>query len=229
MNAMRPASSDNPLAALRQFARGREIVGAEVCDFCSAGLSDRHQHLIVPEERKLICVCEACAILFGNRGETKYRRVPRRLQLLIDFRLTDAQWQSLLIPIQLAFIFHNSATRKPIALYPSPAGPTESWLEAVAWAEIVGLNPVLRKMEPDVEALLINRIGWMGQLGGISSGGSGAHEYYIAPIDECFRLTGLLRAHWRGLSGGAKVWEEIACFFTELRERAIVSEEGSCA
>jgi hypothetical protein len=86
----------------------------------------------------------------------------------------------------------------------------------------VALNPVLLKMEPDVEALLINRTGRMGH---VSSGGSGAHEYYIAPIDECFRLNGLLRTHWRGLSGGAKVWEEITGFFFELKKQAIVSTE----
>jgi Family of unknown function (DUF5947) len=208
--------SDDPLAALRRFVRGRERAAAELCDFCSAGLSDAHQHLIDPEPRRLICVCEACAILFSNQGETRYRRVPRRTHLLLDFRLTDAQWQSLLIPIQLAFIFHNSVTQRPIALYPSPAGPTESWLDAATWVEIVALNRELQKMEPDVEALLINRMGR-------------AHEYYIAPIDECFRLTGLLRAHWRGLSGGARVWEEIERFFLALKEQAIVSEEESRA
>jgi Family of unknown function (DUF5947) len=215
--------SDDPLAALRRFARARERAPAEQCDFCSAGLTEVHQHLIDPEHRRLACVCEACAILFGNQGETRYRRVPRRTHFLPDFRLTEAQWQSLLIPIQLAFIFHSSAAQKTIALYPSPAGPTESWLDAATWIEIVALNPALRKMEPDVEALLINR------LGRVNRNESRADEYYIAPIDECFRLTGLLREHWRGLSGGAKVWEEIARFFLELKERAIVSEEEPCA
>jgi hypothetical protein len=213
--------SDDPLAALRRFARVRERAPAELCDFCSAGLTDAHQHLIDPEERRLICVCEACAILFGNQGETKYRRVPRRTHFLHDFRLTEVQWQNMLIPIQLAFIFHSSTAQKSIALYPSPAGPTESWLDAATWIEIVAQNPALQKMEPDVEALLINRLGRVNRDGR-------ADEYYIAPIDECFRLAGLLRAHWRGLSGGTKVWEEIARFFLELRERAIMSEE-SCA
>jgi hypothetical protein len=220
---MEPAVSDNPLAELRRFARGAERAPVELCNFCSAGLSSVHQHLIEPEQRSLVCVCDACAILFGSQGETKYRRVPRRTHFLPDFRLTDAQWQNLMIPIQLAFIFNNSAAQKSIALYPSPAGPIESWLEAATWAEIASLNPVLKKMEPDVEALLINR------LGRVSTGVNRAHEYYIAPIDECFRLTGILRAHWRGLSGGAMVWEKIAQFFLELKKRAMVSEEKSHA
>ena len=34
-------------------------------------------------------------------------------------------------------------------------------------------------------------------------------QYYIVPIDECYRLVGLIRMHWRGLSGGTEVWKEI--------------------
>jgi len=30
--------------------------------------------------------------LFGSQGETVYRRVPRRIRYLSDFRMTDAQW-----------------------------------------------------------------------------------------------------------------------------------------
>ena len=44
--------------------------------------------------------------------------------------------------------------------------------------------------------------------------------HFRAPIDDCFRLAGLLRKHWRGLSGGTEVWKQMAQFFTELRQRA---------
>jgi hypothetical protein len=201
---------DNPLAALRKFRSARPAV--EVCDLCSAGLLEAHQHLFEPGRRELICVCDACAVLFGNQG--KYRRVPKRSYFLRDFRMTEAQWQSLLIPIRLAFIFLESATMKSVALYPSPAGPVESWLDAAAWAEIEALNPALGKMEQDVEALLVKR-----------ADPGGSDEYYIVPIDECFRLAGLLRTRWRGLSGGSLVWEEIERFFLELKTRAIAINE----
>jgi hypothetical protein len=210
------AISDSPLAALRRYARARVVT--ESCDFCSAALSGAHEHLFQPEQRLLSCVCGACAILFGNQREAKYRRVPRRIRLLKDFRLTGEQWRSLLIPIQLAFIFQDGKTQRPIALYPSPAGAAESWLDTASWDEIVALNSVLQRMEPDVEALLINRMV-----------GIEGDEYYVSPIDECFRLAGLLRAHWRGLSGGARVREEIAHFFQELKKKAFVSEEELCA
>ncbi len=174
---------------------------------CNAELAAEHQHLIEPASRKLICACQPCAILFDNPSETKYKSVPRRIRRLSEFRLTDAQWDDLRIPIQLAFIFHSTPDTRIIALYPSPAGATESLLSLEAWTEIAAKNPVLQKMETDVEALLVNRVG-------------DAREYYIVPIDECYKLVGLIRAHWSGLSGGTEVWREIKRFYAALRERA---------
>ena len=41
---------------------------------CSVELSPTHPHLVEPETRKLLCACQACAILFSGQAETKYRR-----------------------------------------------------------------------------------------------------------------------------------------------------------
>jgi Family of unknown function (DUF5947) len=201
-------SSNGSFAALRRFARARPVI--ERCDFCSAELGEPHQHLIEPERRRLVCVCGACAILFGSQGETAYRRVPRRIRYLPDFRMTDAQWEGLLIPIQLAFFFHSSVAGRVIALYPSPAGPTESSLDLAMWDEVAQDNPALKRMSPDVEGLLVNR----------SARAGGAPDYFIAPIDECFKLAGMIRANWRGLSGGEEVWKEIGRFFADLKTRS---------
>ena len=57
-----------------------------------------------------------------------------------------------------------------------------------------------------MEALLVNRVGQ-------------AREYFRVPIDECYKLVGLLRSQWRGLSGGSEVWDGIGGFFDELRDR----------
>ena len=201
-------SLNGSFAALRRFARAKKMV--ESCDFCSAELYEDHQHLIEPEQRRLVCVCGACAVLFGGHGETSYRRVPRRILYLKDFRLTDAQWEGLLIPIQLAFFFHSSPAGRVITLYPSPAGPTESSLDLATWGEIAQDNPALKRMSPDVEGLLVNRAARAG----------GEPDYFIAPIDECFKLAGLIRANWRGLSGGEDVWNEIGRFFADLKTRS---------
>jgi hypothetical protein len=177
---------------------------AEHCDLCGTGLRHQHQHLIDPVSRRLACACDACAILFQQSGETKYKRVPRRVRFLKDFQLTDGQWDSLLIPIGLAFFVDSTPQGKTLALYPSPAGSTESLLSIEAWWDIVQENPVLTEMEPDVEALLVNRLDRVGQ-------------YYLAPIDKCYQLVGLIRSNWRGLSGGTEVWEKIRGFFEELK------------
>jgi hypothetical protein len=208
MNADQRTSPNAAFAALRRFARAEKT--AERCDFCSAELTDVHQHLIEPEQRRLVCVCGACAVLFGGHGETSYRRVPRRILYLKDFRLTDAQWEGLLIPIQLAFFFHSSPAGRVITLYPSPAGPTESSLDLATWNEIAQDNPALKRMSPDVEGLLVNRAARAG----------GGPDYFVAPIDECFKLAGLIRANWRGLSGGEDLWKEIGRFFADLKTRS---------
>lgn len=135
--------------------------------------------------------------------------------------MTDAQWDSLMIPIRLAFFFYSTPDNRVVALYPSPAGPTESLLGLESWNEIVGDNPALENMEPDVEALLVNRVG--------RDRGQAEPEYYLVPVDECYKLVGLIRAHWRGLSGGTEVWESIRQFFESLNKRSNSIREASHA
>jgi len=206
MNTGSNGSRNAAFATLRRFVPARPA--GEPCEMCSAELAPEHQHLVEPSSRSLICCCDACAILFSGPGETKYRRVPRRIQALPGFQMTDAQWDSLMIPINVAFFFESSAAGRVIALYPSPAGATESLLELEAWQELAAENPVLGELEPDVEALLVNRLGT-------------TRDHYRVPIDECYALVGLIRANWRGLSGGNEVWAAIAQFFTRLQERSL--------
>jgi hypothetical protein len=208
---------ENAFAVLRQFARRRANV--ERCEMCSRELGAEHEHLVEPASRRLICACSACAILFEGQSGKKYKRVPREVIFLRDFRLTDGQWDGLMVPIDMAFFFHSTPHGKVIALYPSPAGPTESLLTLDAWIEIVQGNPALSKMEPDVTALLVNRVG---------HGRGVCAEYYLVPIDECYKLVGLIRTHWHGLSGGTEVWREIGAFFAALKKRAGI-EQGAHA
>jgi hypothetical protein len=140
------------------------------------------------------------------------------VQFLQEFQLTDAQWDGLMVPIEMAFFYNSTPHGKMIALYPSPAGPTESLLSLDTWTDIVESNPVLNQMSPDVTALLVNRVG--------HARGQSAAEYYLVPIDECYKLVGLIRTHWRGLSGGTEVWREIGSFFAALKKRAGFTPEG---
>jgi len=190
---------------LRQFADRPRAV--EQCELCGREVASEHDHVVDPVPRRLMCVCGPCAILFTNQSGTGRKRVPRRVRLLEDFQLSDGQWDALRLPINLAYFVDSSPQGRVIACYPSPAGATESLLPLEAWEEILQDNPVLRTLEPDVEALLVNRIG-------------SASDYYLAPIDQCYRLVGLIRMRWSGLSGGTEVWKAIAGFFAELRQRA---------
>lgn len=179
---------------------------------CSADLGPEHQHLIEPAARKLICSCDACAILFSGHSGAKYKRVPREVRFLRDFRMTDGQWDGLMIPIEMAFLFHSTPHGKVVAFYPSPAGATESLLSLETWNDVVQENPILEKMQADVEALLVNRVG---------CGRGVTPEFYIVPIDECYKLVGLIRMHWRGLSGGTEVWREVGQFFADLKKKSV--------
>jgi hypothetical protein len=206
------STTRSPLASLRRFVRPREAV-RERCELCSAPLAEEHSHLLELASRRLCCACEPCAILFSTPAAPKYRRVPRLVQYLADFRLSDVQWEGLQLPINLAFFLHSSAAARVVALYPSPAGATEALPPPDAWEAAVEDNPSLRGMEPDVEALLVNRLG-------------AAPEHYRAGIDVCYALVGVVRTHWRGLSGGTAVWQEIARFFAGLKERSCLVGGG---
>lgn len=220
-----PGDGGSSLGRLRRFVRPREAL--ERCEVCSAPIpSDPdHRHLLDTNNRQVLCVCDTCAISLdnaessapaGQRPGVRYRLIPQRVQALSDFQMTDAIWGGVMIPVGMAFFFHSSAEGKMVAYYPSPAGATESLLRPDAWEAIVRANPSIGEMEPDVEALLINRV-------------RGAQDYYRVPIDECYRLVGLVRLYWHGLSGGTEVWEEIGRFFADLTRRSQPVERRSHA
>jgi hypothetical protein len=204
-------------SSLRRFAEAESEKAAkeaaetaqERCELCSEPIPPEHRHLLNVTTREIMCACRPCSILFDRRAasEGRYRIIPDRLLFLEDFEMGDAQWESLRIPVDMAFFFYSTPAERVMAFYPSPMGPTESLLKLSAWEELEESNPVLGEMERDVEALLVNRV-------------RGARENFLVPIDECYRLVGLIRMHWRGLSGGREVWEEIERFFENLRVRS---------
>jgi hypothetical protein len=208
-------SLKNPWTNLRQFVRTRQQPAGQHCELCGLALAEEHSHLLEPATGQLLCSCEPCGILFSGQESSRYRRVPRDIEWLLDFRLSDAQWDDLHLPINLSF-FVRSTPESLRAFYPSPAGATESLLALEAWQVLEAENPVLQELKPDVEALLVNRV-------------NEAREYFRVPIDECFKLVGLIRANWRGLSGGSEVWQEVGRFFSSLKQRSPRKEGDRCA
>jgi Fe-S cluster biogenesis protein NfuA len=178
------------------------------CELCPVGLGDNHRHLLHLTERRIICVCETCWSV--HSGDPEYRPTGGRTVWLEDFVLDDEAWSGFQIPIGLAFMLHSSLTDDMVTLYPSPAGVTEAELDTLAWARMTSDNPILHDLVPDAEALIISRLG-------------GRPQYAIAPLDECYRLVGMIKERWSGISGGPELTATVAEFFDGLRGVAVAA------
>jgi Fe-S cluster biogenesis protein NfuA/nitrite reductase/ring-hydroxylating ferredoxin subunit len=178
------------------------------CELCGIGLSDDHRHLLHLDERRIVCVCETCWSI--RSGDAEYRPTGARRLWLDDFTLSDADWAAFEIPIGLAFMMRSGVSGEIVALYPSPAGATECELDLAAWERVCAANPVLERLEPDAEALIVNRL-------------ADPPQHAIVPIDECYRLVGLVKSRWEGISGGSAIERAVEEFFEGLRGKAIAA------
>ncbi|BAU81338.1 hypothetical protein SLA_0383 [Streptomyces laurentii] len=216
---------------LRRFTTPRPP-REERCELCGTRLADgRHRHLADTDQRSLVCACGPCAQLMDRstgpstgpstspstdpstfpRG--RFRAVPDRFLADPAHRVDDTVWEALRIPVSVAFLFRNSALGRAVALYPSPAGATESELEDPAWQSVRDATRLAAGLEPDVEALLLRRHG-------------GRTECFLVPIDVCYELVGRMRLHWRGFDGGAEARSDLDAVFARVRGRA--RDERTC-
>lgn len=204
----------NMVSGLRGLRRGPTAAGngssqpaaeaEERCDLCGIEVPPKHEHLLHLSERRILCVCATC---WAQRsGDPELRPTGSRVAWLEDFSMPDDLWARLEVPIGLAFFMFSSSVDAMVAMYPSPAGATESELELSAWEDLRAANPVLESLEPDAEALVVNRI-------------SDPPQFAIAPIDECYGLVGAIKVNWEGISGGAAIEREVPAFFDRLRAR----------
>ena len=199
-----------PLAVLRRIRRPPSPPRpGEACDLCGAVIGERHGHLVDVQDRRLLCACRACALLFDGQGAggLRFRAVPDRRVALGAAGLTPAEWDALDIPVGIAFVFFNSVLGQAVACYPGPAGATEHTLPDGAWARLVGAHRALDALAPDVEALLVRDV-------------RGSPACFIVPIDACYELVGELRRCWRGFDGGSEAHARLDAFFDELGARA---------
>lgn len=201
-------SGAETVALVQRILQKRPPAG-EHCDFCSTPLPEHHSHLIELAARRIRCACRPCYIVFEPAGaaQGKYRPVRDRYVDVAGFAVTDEVWESLAIPIGLAFFFYNSLEKKMVAFYPSPAGATESLLPLDTWSEIAGANPLLSSIEPDVEAVLIRRL-------------PETMHCFIVPIDSAYELVGIIRSTWKGFDGGEEAHRRIDGYFLTLAERS---------
>jgi len=196
------------MTSLQQILRKRPVA-AERCDYCATPLEPEHSHLIELAARRILCACRPCAIVFEPAGaaQGKYRAIPTRYRELPNFALDDQQWEALQIPIGLVFFFFNSLEQKVVGLYPSPAGATESLLPLETWDHVGAAYPEIASLQPDVEALLVQRMGTVSRA-------------FIVPIDAAYELVGLIRTTWKGFDGGEEAQAKIVAYFDKIGARS---------
>ena len=206
--------SGGDFAALQGLLRKPVAVTGERCDFCAEPIGPEHGHLVDLTARRIMCGCRPCYLVFEPEGAARgrYKPVPNRYLEIENLALDDAAWESLQIPIGLAFFFRNSIEGKLLAFYPGPAGATESQLPLDAWESIAANDPVLATLADDVEAILLHRRGER-EPGGATT------RCFLVPIDAAYELVGLIRTSWRGFDGGEDAWRRIDAFFASLLER----------
>jgi hypothetical protein len=194
-------------APQRGLAVATEDAGEEErCDFCGRAIPSEHRHFADLGEMRFMCACEMCAVRQAERGV--FKPLPNRYVRLTGFNLPAPLWREFAVPVDMAFFMFNSALKRVVGFYPAPTGVTESQLSLQAWEELEQLNPAVRDLAKDLEALLINRT-------------QEPPEYYIVPIDACYRLVGLMRSSWQGIAGGQEAFAAINRFFQELKERSL--------
>ena len=156
------------------------------CELCPVGIGEQHRHLIHLAERRIVCVCATCWALRSGDGD--YRRSATGSRGSNGFVLTDEQWRRSRSRSGSAFFMISSVSGSVIALYPSPRGDGVRARPA-RWAKVCAANPGF-ELEPDAEALIVNRLG-------------GPPQCLIAPIDAAYGLVGVVKASWEGISAGA--------------------------
>ncbi|WP_019928911.1 DUF5947 family protein [Nocardia sp. BMG111209] len=200
------------LGVLRRLAAAAPATAAgERCEMCTESIGDAHQHVVDLEGRQLMCVCRGCYLLFTDPDAAlRYRAVPDRCRAFPEVVVDQAAWNALEIPVGLAFFFRNSTLDRTVAVYPGPAGATESELPLAHWQAILDRHPQLDTVADDVEALLIR----MPERGGGDGG------CVLLPIDACYEFVGHMRTLWRGFDGGQDAHRYIDEFFATVTDRA---------
>jgi hypothetical protein len=200
------------LRALQRFRlRTRRSGTADRCELCSVDLGEQHPHAVDLEKRTLTCLCKACSLLFAGRNDrVRYRTIADRVLIDRELDFSEQDWIDLDIPVRLAFLFFNSQIQRWVAVYPSPAGPTEAVLETERFQRLAARSTIFSSIEPDIEAFIAYA----------RRPHERTTECYLVPIDVCYDLVGRVRRGWRGFNGGDDIRREIEGIFGRLRDRS---------
>lgn len=195
--------------ALARYARAARSADApERCALCAEPLPEAHRHLVDRREGGVACACRACALLFDRAdADLPYRTVPERVLVDPGLVLRVEEWAETGLPVHLAFVVRVGEGWR--AWMPGPAGATEAEPSSEALSALAERTPLVARLEPEVEALLV----W-------GPRGAPVLECLLVPVDRCWALAGVVRRAWQGFDGGDAVRREIELSFAELRARA---------
>ena len=191
----------------------------ERCEMCGEPAGNPHGHVVDVTNRRLLCACRPCYLLFTrpDAGGGRLRAVPDRYASDPAHPIGRAEWDRLGIPVGSVFLLRgeNGVT----AFYPSPAGATECLLDLDALADLAKNHPLLSAAEDEVEAVLVRA----------ESDTDPVDSYvdaYVVPIDACYELVGTVRLYWRGFDGGPEARSAIDAFYDRVRAAARPLAEG---
>jgi len=157
----------------------------ERCDLCADPLPPEHphRHLIQPATGTVSCACRACSVLFdhGATAASGFRLLPRGRRRLDGCHIDDTVWAGLGIPVALAFFTRSAQGGEITAAYPSPLGALRATVTPDDWQRVEECHPQLPGQVTDVLALLVNRA-------------NGAGEHWLVPLDDCYRLVGIIKS-----------------------------------
>jgi hypothetical protein len=176
------------------------------CELCASDLPARHNHVVELGERGVKCVCRPCGLLFEHSDSPRFRTVPDRV--IAGELAAGTNLAQLGIPVALAFCYVDSI-RGNIVCYPGPAGIIDAELEPATWAAIREATPLARRLEHDVEALLLH-----------SPRGAQMVTCFLVPISSTYELSAKLRDSWRGFSGGTEAETALTEHLADLARRA---------
>jgi len=185
---------------------GMTRLTAVQCEMCAAPLVEKQRHLLDLAHHTLLSICPACARSFGPRGANAslYRLIPTRHLALLDFQAADDSWAG---PVKVICLLRANETGSVLAVYLDPSGVRESIFDLDRWKTLRAANPLLESLEPDVETLLLQRMG-------------PRPLAYIVPIDTCARLIHLLEDRRGKQEGECEIWQAVGSFFADLQADA---------
>lgn len=144
------------------------------CEVCGGERRDAHGHVADVDDRRLLCVCDACRLLLEGQDRGRLRPVPvDATRHVVAEPAVPGWWADLDLPVGFVFLLRSGSGGDLVAAYPGPAGVVES-------DRPVGDVPDDLWPACDTEALLV-----------LAS--NGRFDAWLVPVTVAYAIAGRLR------------------------------------